>query len=153
MDREIDVEFVNFNLFKDDQFKFTNMGDGNSIVLSLTKEDKTSKAPIAIVITKPKASGNFKKAGNSTLEQALDSTRDSPSLKWEKARGENYLLNLEKFSSTLSEEYKLATEGNKTEVHSLFDKIADVNSRAKEADSVLAKLIKKIKNYLMNKNH
>lgn len=145
MDREIDVEFVSFDFFKDDRFKFTNMGDGNSIVLSLTKEDKTSKAPIAIVITKPKAKGVFKKVENSTLERALQSERDGPSRKWEDARGENYLLSLEKYSATLSEEYKLAAEGNEGEVHSLFNRIAEVKSRAKEADSVLAKLIKKDK--------
>lgn len=148
MDREIDVEFVSFDFFKDDRFKFTNMGDGNSIVLSLTKEDKTSKAPIAIVITKPKSKGVFKKVENSTLERALESERDAPARKWEETRGENYLLALEKYSATLSEEFKLAAEGNVGELYSLFNKIAEVKYRAKEADSVLAKLIKKDKKLL-----
>lgn len=139
-DKELDVEFVPFDFFKEDRFKFTNMGDGNSIILSLTKEDGSSKAPIAVVVSKPKV--EIKKPIKK-LQKISNPETDSATKKWELSRGEEYLLRLEKYSSTLSEEYELANKRVSDEAKSLFADVAEVKSRAKSADSVLAKLIKK----------
>lgn len=139
-DKELDVEFVPFDFFKEDRFKFTNMGDGNSIILSLTKEDGSSRAPIAVVVSKPKV--EIKKPIKK-LQKISNPETDSVTKKWEISRGEEYLLHLEKYSSTLSEEYELANKRVSEEAKSLFANVAEVKSRAKSADSVLAKLIKK----------
>lgn len=139
-DKELDVEFVPYDFFKEDRFKFTNMGDGNSIVLSLTKEDGSSKAPIAVVVSKPTVEikkPKTKRKINFPLE------KDPATKKWELARGEDYLIRLEKYSSTLSEEYVLANKRTSEEARELFKDVAEIRSRAKSADSVLAKLIKK----------
>ncbi len=139
-DKELDVEFVPYEFFKEDRFKFTNMGDGNSIVLSLTKEDGSSKAPIAVVVSKPKV--EIKKP-KSNAKVNIQKELDPITKNWELTRGEEYLLRLEKYSSTLSEEYELASVRTNDETKRLFNGVADVKSRAKSSDSILAKLIKK----------
>lgn len=145
-DKELDVEFVPYEFFKEDRFKFTNMGDGNSIVLSLTKEDGSSKAPIAVVVSKPKV--EIKKPRAKTKVN-FPIEADAATKKWELTRGEDYLLRLEKYSSTLSEEYELANARTGDETKALFNGVAEVKSRAKSSDSILAKLIKKDQKMLL----
>lgn len=145
-DKELDVEFVPFEFFKEDRFKFTNMGDGNSIVLSLTKEDGSSKAPIAVVVSKPKVEIKKPKSKSGIKHSPVS---DPILKKWELGRGEEYLLRLEKYSSTLSEEYELANARTGDEAVKIFSGVASLASRAKSSDSILAKLIKKDQKFFL----